>query len=66
MNSLWDIMEMTFDICEFCSFYPPSSFDGKPCSFCQADGRPIKTFADKVRAMTDEEMKQNEIFRIGE
>ena len=24
-------------ICESCIYYPPSSFDGKPCGYCNPD-----------------------------
>ena len=48
--------ETTFDICEFCRYNPPSSFGGKPCTVCPASGREIKTNADRIRAMSDEEL----------
>lgn len=25
--------------CDLCAFFPPSSFDGKPCSMCPAIGK---------------------------
>ena len=47
--------ETTFDICEFCRYNPPSSFGGRPCTVCPASGREIKTNADRIKAMRDEE-----------
>lgn len=46
----------TFDICEFCRYNPPSSFGGKPCTVCPASGREIETNADRIKAMSDEEL----------
>lgn len=46
----------TFDICEFCRYNPPSSFGGRPCTVCPASGREIKTNADRIKAMSDEEL----------
>ena len=51
---------------EKCKWFPPSSLGGKPCTFCEPDSllsncyeereeKPI-TNADRIRAMTDEEM----------
>lgn len=45
-----------FDICKFCKSYPPSSGDGKACCVCAASGRKTETNADRIRAMSDEEL----------
>lgn len=47
---------MSFDLCSFCRHNPPSACDGKPCTMCPASGRLITTNADRIRAMSDEEL----------
>lgn len=56
------------DICDTCVHFPPSTFGGKPCSFCDplnpemtAYARreePIQTNADRIRSMTDDELAE--------
>ena len=42
-------------ICETCKHYPPSSCDGKPCSFCNPDDWRMNCY-DKRE---DEEYEEN-------
>ena len=52
--------------CESCVHYPPSSFGGKPCWMCNTNDpllnryekreEPVITNADRIRAMTVEEL----------
>lgn len=39
MNDEW--------ICESCVYYPPSSFDGKPCSFCEPESKYLNCYRAK-------------------
>lgn len=41
-------------ICESCGFFPPSSSDGKPCTFCDPDD-PILNFSREAAAGEPEE-----------
>ena len=34
-------------ICESCVYYPPSSCDGKPCSFCDPDEPYMNCYSKK-------------------
>ena len=34
--------------CDLCVYNPPSSFDGKPCTYCPAAGRPPKGEESKL------------------
>lgn len=34
-------------ICEDCIYYPPSSLDGKPCSYCDTDSEWLNCFVQK-------------------
>lgn len=50
--------------CDLCRYNPPSSFDGKPCALCPAAPKePTEeeqyrmTNADRIRAMSDEELE---------
>lgn len=57
-NAVW--------ICESCVHCPPSSFGGKPCAVCnphdpllnyyQNQEGPVATNADRIRAMSNEEL----------
>lgn len=47
---------MKENICKKCIYNPPSSCDEKPCSMCPACGKEIATNADRIRAMSDEEL----------
>ncbi len=49
-------MKNQFDVCQFCIYSPPSASDGKPCCMCPATGREITTNADRIRAMSDDEL----------
>lgn len=33
--------------CDLCVYNPPSSLDGKPCTFCPATGRPLEGEEEK-------------------
>ena len=55
-------------ICDSCVHGPPSSFGGKPCAVCnpnyqmlsyyQKREEPVITNADRIRAMSDEELAE--------
>lgn len=57
---------MTEWSCESCVHYPPSSFGGKPCWMCNTNDpllnryekreEPVITNAERIRAMSDEEL----------
>lgn len=54
------------DKCESCEFYPPSSFGGKPCSFCDTSNPYMNcyrrreigkhTYASALKEMDTDEM----------
>lgn len=54
-------------ICESCRYYPPSSCDGKPCSFCDPDNPLMSSYSkrddeevvsDFRKFITEEVMRQ--------
>ncbi len=46
----------SIDICSLCAYSPPSSLNGS-CCICPAVGRDVVNEYDKIRAMSDSEMK---------
>ena len=49
-------MEVITVYCDTCVHSPPSSFGGKPCSFCNPDDPMMSSYAQRIREPTLEDM----------
>lgn len=58
LDLIGEVINMVEWICESCIYYPPSSFGGKPCSYCDPEC-PYNYYVKK----DDEEVVEESEFR---